>query len=158
MMSDSDLTPKEQETIQHSKAPSAIMTANGTTHATEEATVTVCDLNMSVQAHFLKESPAVLSLGKLCEENGYLHEWHPGQPSDLVNNGRTSRVTPTTSLPWWSQACKQPNTRRRLWTTRSRHGCGRPRVTCGNRITRTASISHGRIDEVILKFDRRLSS
>ena len=38
MMSDSDLTPKEQETIQHSKDPSVILTANGTTHTTEEAT------------------------------------------------------------------------------------------------------------------------
>ena len=71
---------------------------------------------MFVQAQFLKESPAVLSLGKLCEEIGYPHEWHPGQPPDLIENGRTSRVTPTR------------NTRRRLWKTGSRHCCGRQRA------------------------------
>ena len=92
------------------------MTGNGTTHKTEEATEQVCDLDMFVQAQFLKESPAVLSLGKLCEEIGYPHEWHPGQPPDLIENGRTSRVTPTR------------NTRRRLWRTGSRHCCGRQRA------------------------------
>ena len=44
------------------------MAANGTTQTSEEATVNVCDLDMLVQAFFLKESPAVLSLGNLCEE------------------------------------------------------------------------------------------
>ena len=36
----------------------------------------------------MQESPAVLSLGDLCEENGYSYEWHPGQPSYLIKNGR----------------------------------------------------------------------
>ena len=92
------------------------MTANGTTHKIEEATEQVCDLDMFVQAQFLKESPAVLSQSKLCEEIGYPHEWHPGQPPDLIENGRTSRVTPTRNSRW------------RLWTTRSRHCCGRQRA------------------------------
>ena len=37
IMSKRDLTPEEQETI--SKDPPMIVTANGTTHTTEEATV-----------------------------------------------------------------------------------------------------------------------
>ena len=49
MMSKSDLTMEEQETIQKSKGPSVIRTANGTAHTTEEATVFVCDLDMLVQ-------------------------------------------------------------------------------------------------------------
>ena len=40
------------------------MTANGTTHTTEEATVCICDLDMFVQVQLLKASPAALSLGK----------------------------------------------------------------------------------------------
>ena len=36
--------------------------------------------------NFLKESRAVLSLGKVCEENGYSYEWHPGQPSYLIKH------------------------------------------------------------------------
>ena len=81
MMSKRDLTPEEQETIQKSKDSSVIMTSNDTTHTIEKGTV--CALNMFVQVQFFKESPAVLSLGKLCEENGYSHEWYPGQPSYL---------------------------------------------------------------------------
>ena len=62
------LTPEEQETIQKSKDPSVI--------------------NMFVQFQKLKESPAVLSLGTLCEENGYSNKWHPGLPSYLIQNGK----------------------------------------------------------------------
>ena len=46
------------------------MTANGTTHTTEEAIVSVCDLDMFVPVQLLKETPAVLSLGNLREANG----------------------------------------------------------------------------------------
>ena len=38
------------------------MTAYGTTHTPEEATVYVCDLDMFVEVHILEESRAVLSL------------------------------------------------------------------------------------------------
>ena len=41
---------------------------------------------MFVQVQLLKESPAVLSLGKLLEEKGYSYEWHPGQPSCLIKS------------------------------------------------------------------------
>ena len=67
----------------------------------------------------LKESPAVLSLGKLCEENGY--SYNDIQPSYLIKNGRKPSAKPTTTFAWWSQECHQPNTRPKLWTTRSRH-------------------------------------
>ena len=67
-MSKSDLTPEEKETIQKSKDPSVIMSADGTTRTTEEATIYVCDLDMFVQFHLVKEPPAVLSLGTLCEK------------------------------------------------------------------------------------------
>ena len=71
---------------------SVIMTANGTTRTTEGATVHVCDLEMFVQVRLLKESPAVLSLGKLCEEVGCSHEWHPGQPSYLMKKWESHRM------------------------------------------------------------------
>ena len=46
MMSKSDLTPEEPEKIQKSKDPSIVMTGNGTTRTTEQATVSVRDLEM----------------------------------------------------------------------------------------------------------------
>ena len=39
VISKSDLNPEEQETVQKSKDPSDIMSANGTAYTTEEATV-----------------------------------------------------------------------------------------------------------------------
>ena len=83
-MSKSDLTPEEQETIQTQKDPSVIVTASG-----EETTFFACDLYIFVQVQLLKELPAILSLGKLYEQNGYSYQWHPGQPSYPIKNGRT---------------------------------------------------------------------
>ena len=54
LWSERNYTPKEQETIQKSKDPSVIMTAHGTTHTTEEASVYLFDLDMFVQVQFLK--------------------------------------------------------------------------------------------------------
>ena len=35
----------------------------------------------------LENTPAVLSLGKLCDEHGYSYEWINGQKSHFINNG-----------------------------------------------------------------------
>ena len=119
--SESELTPEEQETIQKSKDPPVVLTANGTTHMTEEATVYVCGLDMIVQVQLLEESSAELSLGKLSDKNGYSHEWQRCQPSYLIKNGRNTDGKTTAEFLWWSQACKQPNTRPPLWATESWH-------------------------------------
>ena len=71
MMGKSGLTPEEQAKSRKSKDPAVVMTANGTTHTTEEATVHVCDLDVFVQVRLLTTSPAVLSMGKLFREIGY---------------------------------------------------------------------------------------
>ena len=57
------------------------MTAHGSIDSTEEATVYVKDLEMLVTVQLLEDTPAVSSLGKLCEENGYSYEWKEGQTS-----------------------------------------------------------------------------
>ena len=45
----------------------------------EEATVYVHDLELFVTVQIPKDTPAVLSLRKLCEEHGYSYEWAGGQ-------------------------------------------------------------------------------
>ena len=47
---------------------------------------------MFVQVQCLTESSAVFLLGYLCEEDGYLCEWHAGQPSCRINNEREQSV------------------------------------------------------------------
>ena len=46
MMSQCDVIPEGQETIQKSKDPSVILTATGTTRTTEKATMYDCDLDL----------------------------------------------------------------------------------------------------------------
>ena len=47
------------------------------------------DLNQFVTVQLLEETPAVLSLGKLCEDHGYSNEWVSGQEPRLTKNGKS---------------------------------------------------------------------
>ena len=118
MMSERDSTPEEQETIQQSKDPPVIMIATGTTHATEEATVHVCDLDSS---SIIERITRGALAGEIVRRKRlFVCDWHPGQPS-IKSHQDTNRMKKTaTTFPWWSQACKQPNTRPKFWTTGSR--------------------------------------
>ena len=53
----------------------------------EEAIVYVKDLGTFLTMKVLENTPAVLSLGKLCDENGYSYEWINGQKPHLIKNG-----------------------------------------------------------------------
>ena len=53
----------------------------------EEATVYVKELDIFLTMKVLENTPAVLSLGKLCDENGYSYEWINGQKPHLIKNG-----------------------------------------------------------------------
>ena len=50
----------------------------------EEATVYVKELDMFLTMKVLEDTPAVLSLGKLCDEHGYSYEWINGQKPHLI--------------------------------------------------------------------------
>ena len=53
----------------------------------EEATVYVKELDIFLTMKVLDNTPAVLSLGKLCDEHGYSYEWINGQKPHLIKNG-----------------------------------------------------------------------
>ena len=53
----------------------------------EEATVYVKELDIFLTMKVLDNTPAVLSLGKLCDENGYFYEWINGQKPHLIKDG-----------------------------------------------------------------------
>ena len=53
----------------------------------EEATVYVKELDIFLTMKVLENTPAVLSLGKLCDESGYSYEWINGQKPHLIING-----------------------------------------------------------------------
>ena len=65
-----------------------MMTTNGDVQTREEATVYVKELDLFVKLMLLEETPAVLSLGKLCEDHGYTYHWISGQNPHLIRNGK----------------------------------------------------------------------
>ena len=64
-----------------------VITVNGEVQTHEEATVYVKDLDKFLTMKVLENTPAVLSHGKLCDENGYSNEWINGQKPHLIKNG-----------------------------------------------------------------------
>ena len=65
-----------------------MVAANGEVLTKEEATVHVKELDFFVTVKLLEDTPAVLSLGKLCEDHGYSYEWTSGQKPQLIKDGR----------------------------------------------------------------------
>ena len=78
MVSKKDLNSVELETTRISKNPTTV-TANGEVQTREEGTVYVKELDLFVTVMLLEETPAVLSLGKLCDDHGYTYHWTAGQ-------------------------------------------------------------------------------
>ena len=79
MISKKDLSDAEMDTLTKSCSPTIVITANGGVQTHEEATVYVKELDIFLTMIVLENTPAVLSLGKLCDENGYSNEWINGQ-------------------------------------------------------------------------------
>ena len=87
MISKKDLNDAEMDTLTKSCSPTIVITAHGEVQTHEEATVCVKELGMFLTLKVLENTPAVLSLGKLCDENGYSYEWINGQKPHLIKNG-----------------------------------------------------------------------
>ena len=87
MISKKDLSEAEMDTLTKSCSPTIVITANGEVQTQEEAIVYVKELDMFLTMKVLENTPAVLSLGKLCDENGYSYEWINGQKPHLIKNG-----------------------------------------------------------------------
>ena len=87
MISKKDLSEAEMDILTKSCSPTIVITANGEVQTQEEAIVYVKELNMFLTMKVLENTPAVLSLGKLCDENGYSYEWINGQKPHFIKNG-----------------------------------------------------------------------
>ena len=83
MISKKVLSKAEMDTL----TKSIVITANGEVETHEEAIVYVKELDIFLTMKVLENTPAVLSLGKLCDENGYSYEWINGQKPHLITDG-----------------------------------------------------------------------
>ena len=66
-----------------SRSPATVMTANGVVQTREDATENVKELDLFVTVMLLEETPAVLSLGKLCEDYAKTYHKTSGQNPHL---------------------------------------------------------------------------
>ena len=87
MISKKDLSDAEMDTLTKSCSFTIVITANGEVQTHEEAIVYVKELGIFLTMKVLENTPAVLSLGKLCDENGYSYEWINGQKPHLIKDG-----------------------------------------------------------------------
>ena len=87
MIGKKDLSKAEMDTLTKSCSPTIVITANGEVQTHEEAIVYVKELDIFLTMKVLENTPAVLSLGKLCDENGCSYEWINGQKPHLIKNG-----------------------------------------------------------------------
>ena len=84
MISKKILNSGEMDTLTKSCSPTIVITANGEVQTHEEATVYVKELDIFLTVKVLEDTPAVLSLGKLCDPHGYSYEWINGQKPHLI--------------------------------------------------------------------------
>ena len=86
MISKKDLSNAEMDTLTKSCSPTIVITANGEVQTHEEAIVYVKELGIFLTMKVLDNTPAVLSLGKLFDENGCSFEWINGQKTHLITD------------------------------------------------------------------------
>ena len=99
------------ETLRGSRNPTTVVTDNGEVLTNGEAQVHVHDLDLFVTVQLLDDTPAVLSLGKLCEEHGCACEYASGQKPHLTKQGRIflqngkfrTSCCPWIVVKWWHQ-------------------------------------------------------
>ena len=87
MISKKDLNSSELQTLTKSCSATIVITANGEVQTHEEAMVYVKELEKFLTMNVLENTPAVLSVEKLCDENGYSYEWISGQKTHLIKDG-----------------------------------------------------------------------
>ena len=99
MISKKDLNSAELETVTTSRSPTTVITANGEVQTNEEAIVYVKELDIFWTTKVIEDTPAVLSLGKLCDEHRYSCEWINGQKPHLIKNGIRTQCNTENFVP-----------------------------------------------------------
>ena len=100
MVSRKHLDSAGLETIIISRNPTTVTTANGEVQTKEGATLYVRELDLFVTVMLLEDTPAVPSLGKLCEDHGYNYHWTSGQIPHLIKNCRKINCNTANYVPF----------------------------------------------------------
>ena len=88
MASRKDLNSAELETVEVSKNPTTVVTAQRRS-ANKRRSDRACQrIGLFVTAKLLFDTRAILSLGKLCENHRYSYDRTSGQKPQLIKDGR----------------------------------------------------------------------
>ena len=101
MIRKKDLSSAELETVTTSRSPTTVITVNGEVQTNEEAAVYVREFDIFLTMKVLEDTPAVLSLGKLCDEHGYSYDWINCQKPHLIKSEFEYSVMRKTSYQSW---------------------------------------------------------
>ena len=88
MLSKSDLSSEEMETLRRSRSPTVVVTADGEVQTNEEAKVYVHDLGLFVTVQLLEDTVAVLSLGKSAKNTDTLMSGSAVKKPRLTKDGK----------------------------------------------------------------------
>ena len=150
MISKKDLNFAEMETLTKSCSPTISITADGEVQTHEEATVYVKELDTFLTMKVIENTPAVLSRGKLRDENGYSYEWINGQKPHLIKDGiriqcNTENFVPIVvpGLSSSSSSSSHPSTS----MTPSRQESNRPTSSSSSSTSPTRSIFRAHVYE-----------
>ena len=93
------LSREEKATMKYVGRPIPITTANGEVKVHAQVRVYVKELEIYVWAYVLDCDVAVLSLGMLCDEEGFTYQWVPNRPPTLVKDDFTVTCYPSNNVP-----------------------------------------------------------
>ena len=108
MLSKRDLSSDEMDSLRRSRIPTTVVRATGEVQTNEEAQVYVHDLDLFVTVQIVGDTPAVLSPGKLRDEQGYTYVWTSGQKPHLTRKERGSYARQILLFPVLSQDRQAP--------------------------------------------------
>ena len=105
MISKKDLSNAEMDTLTKSCSPTIVITANGDRRMKRQRCISRIGHTLDYKSP-RKHASRVLSLGKLCDENGYSYEWINGQKPHLIKTGFGFHATRRTSFLLFFQPCQ----------------------------------------------------
>jgi len=106
MICEKDLNEYELAKIENLETPLEINTANGTVYAEKRTEIWCHELAMSVTAVILPDTSNVLSLGMLCEDDGFNYHWYHQQIPYLEKDGRRVMLQIESKVPYCMAGAK----------------------------------------------------